>query len=136
MSSCRCGWAGAARPSGATPSCASGCSRSSARSWTSASASCSWRVSSSFDWPDPGPRERTGSSRSAGPFRPYEWLQAQDDALVALEADTTADLNELPAMPKRFDRGADLVLAPVYAPGGPGISDLGDFAAYSAVKSP
>jgi dolichol-phosphate mannosyltransferase len=40
------------------------------------------------------------------------------DAIVTLEADTTSDLDDLPAMLEAFDRGADVVLASVYAPGG------------------
>jgi dolichol-phosphate mannosyltransferase len=41
-----------------------------------------------------------------------------DDAIVTLEADNTSDLNDLPAMMEKFDEGADIVLASVYAPGG------------------
>jgi dolichol-phosphate mannosyltransferase len=41
-----------------------------------------------------------------------------DDAIVTLEADTTSDLDDLPKMLELFDRGYDLVLASVYAPGG------------------
>jgi dolichol-phosphate mannosyltransferase len=40
------------------------------------------------------------------------------DAIVTLEADTTSNLGDLPAMMERFDAGADVVLASVYAPGG------------------
>jgi dolichol-phosphate mannosyltransferase len=40
------------------------------------------------------------------------------DPIVTLEADTTSDLDDLPAMLELFDRGYDLVLASVYAPGG------------------
>jgi dolichol-phosphate mannosyltransferase len=40
------------------------------------------------------------------------------DAIVTIEADTTSDLDDLPTMLEEFDRGADLVLASVYAPGG------------------
>jgi dolichol-phosphate mannosyltransferase len=40
------------------------------------------------------------------------------DAIVTLEADTTSDLDDLPEMLELFDRGYDLVLASVYAPGG------------------
>jgi dolichol-phosphate mannosyltransferase len=43
---------------------------------------------------------------------------SDDDAIVTLEADTTSDLRDLPAMMERFDAGADVVLASVYAPGG------------------
>jgi len=43
---------------------------------------------------------------------------SDDDAIVTLEADTTSDLGDLPKMMERFDQGADLVLASVYAPGG------------------
>ncbi|HEY1358488.1 MAG TPA: glycosyltransferase [Thermoleophilaceae bacterium] len=43
---------------------------------------------------------------------------SDDDAIVTLEADTTSDLNDLPAMLEQFERGADVVLASVYAPGG------------------
>lgn len=45
--------------------------------------------------------------------------ESQDgDAIVTLEADNTSDLNDLPRMLERFDEGADVVLASVYAPGG------------------
>jgi dolichol-phosphate mannosyltransferase len=43
---------------------------------------------------------------------------SDDDAIVTLEADTTSDLRDLPRMLELFDRGADVVLASVYAPGG------------------
>ena len=43
---------------------------------------------------------------------------ADDDAVVTLEADTTSDLRTLEPMLARFDRGADVVLASVHAPGG------------------
>jgi dolichol-phosphate mannosyltransferase len=43
---------------------------------------------------------------------------ADDDAIVTLEADNTSDLDDLPAMMERFNAGADIVLASVYAPGG------------------
>ena len=43
---------------------------------------------------------------------------SDDDAIVTLEADTTSNLGDLPEMMKRFDQGADVVLASVYAPGG------------------
>jgi dolichol-phosphate mannosyltransferase len=43
---------------------------------------------------------------------------SDDDAIVTLEADTTSDLSDLPRMLEEFDRGADVVLASVYAPGG------------------
>ncbi len=43
---------------------------------------------------------------------------ADDDAIVTLEADNTSDLDDLPALMGRFEAGADLVLASVYAPGG------------------
>ncbi|HEX4753205.1 MAG TPA: glycosyltransferase [Solirubrobacterales bacterium] len=43
---------------------------------------------------------------------------SDDDAIVTLEADTTSNLGDLPAMMERFDAGADIVLASVYAPGG------------------
>jgi dolichol-phosphate mannosyltransferase len=43
---------------------------------------------------------------------------ADDDAIVTLEADNTSDLSDLPKMLEQFDRGADVVLASVYAPGG------------------
>jgi dolichol-phosphate mannosyltransferase len=42
----------------------------------------------------------------------------EDDPIVTLEADTTSDLDDLPAMLSLFERGYDLVLASVYAPGG------------------
>src|SRR4029079_7383803 len=42
---------------------------------------------------------------------------SDDDAIVTLEADTTSNLGDLPEMMKRFDQGADVVLASVYAPG-------------------
>jgi dolichol-phosphate mannosyltransferase len=41
-----------------------------------------------------------------------------DDAIVTLEADNTSDLDDLPAMLKKFEEGYDVVLASVYAPGG------------------
>jgi dolichol-phosphate mannosyltransferase len=41
-----------------------------------------------------------------------------DDAIVTIEGDNTSDLDDLPAMLAKFDAGADLVLASVYAPGG------------------
>jgi dolichol-phosphate mannosyltransferase len=41
-----------------------------------------------------------------------------DDAIVTLEADNTSDLDDLPRMLERFNEGADVVLASVYAPGG------------------
>jgi dolichol-phosphate mannosyltransferase len=41
-----------------------------------------------------------------------------DDAIVTLEADNTSDLDDLPRMLEKFDQGADIVLASVYAPGG------------------
>jgi dolichol-phosphate mannosyltransferase len=45
--------------------------------------------------------------------------ESQDgDAIVTLEADNTSDLDDLPAMLGRFNAGADVVLASVYAPGG------------------
>jgi dolichol-phosphate mannosyltransferase len=43
---------------------------------------------------------------------------SDDDAIVTLEADTTSDLGDLPKMLELFDRGNDVVLASVYAPGG------------------
>jgi dolichol-phosphate mannosyltransferase len=43
---------------------------------------------------------------------------SDDDAIVTLEADTTSDLSDLPAMMEKFEAGADIVLASVYAPGG------------------
>jgi dolichol-phosphate mannosyltransferase len=43
---------------------------------------------------------------------------SDDDAIVTLEADTTSNLGDLPKMMERFDAGADVVLASVYAPGG------------------
>jgi dolichol-phosphate mannosyltransferase len=43
---------------------------------------------------------------------------SDDDAIVTLEADTTSSLDDLPAMLAEFDRGHDIVLASVYAPGG------------------
>jgi dolichol-phosphate mannosyltransferase len=43
---------------------------------------------------------------------------SDDDAIVTLEADTTSDLSDLPAMLEKFEAGADVVLASVYAPGG------------------
>jgi dolichol-phosphate mannosyltransferase len=43
---------------------------------------------------------------------------SDEDAIVTLEADTTSDLSDLPQMLERFDEGADIVLASVYAPGG------------------
>jgi dolichol-phosphate mannosyltransferase len=45
--------------------------------------------------------------------------ESQDgDAIVTLEADNTSDLDDLPAMLGKFNQGADVVLASVYAPGG------------------
>jgi dolichol-phosphate mannosyltransferase len=45
--------------------------------------------------------------------------ESQDgDAIVTLEADNTSDLDDLPAMLGQFNKGADVVLASVYAPGG------------------
>jgi dolichol-phosphate mannosyltransferase len=45
--------------------------------------------------------------------------ESQDgDAIVTLEADNTSDLDDLPAMLAKFNAGADVVLASVYAPGG------------------
>jgi dolichol-phosphate mannosyltransferase len=43
---------------------------------------------------------------------------ADHDPIVTLEADTTSDLDDLPKMLELFDRGYDVVLASVYAPGG------------------
>jgi dolichol-phosphate mannosyltransferase len=43
---------------------------------------------------------------------------SDDDAIVTLEADTTSDLTDLPKMMEEFEKGADIVLASVYAPGG------------------
>lgn len=43
---------------------------------------------------------------------------SDEDAIVTLEADTTSDLSDLPRMMDEFDKGADIVLASVYAPGG------------------
>jgi dolichol-phosphate mannosyltransferase len=43
---------------------------------------------------------------------------SDDDAIVTLEADTTSDLTDLPLMMEKFEEGADIVLASVYAPGG------------------
>jgi dolichol-phosphate mannosyltransferase len=43
---------------------------------------------------------------------------SDDDAIVTLEADTTSRLADLPLMLERFEAGADIVLASVYAPGG------------------
>jgi dolichol-phosphate mannosyltransferase len=43
---------------------------------------------------------------------------SDDDAIVTLEADTTSRLADLPRMLELFDRGTDVVLASVYAPGG------------------
>jgi len=43
---------------------------------------------------------------------------SDDDAIVTLEADTTSRLSDLPRMLELFDRGTDVVLASVYAPGG------------------
>jgi dolichol-phosphate mannosyltransferase len=45
--------------------------------------------------------------------------EAQDgDAIVTIEADNTSDLDDLPQMLAKFNQGADVVLASVYAPGG------------------
>ena len=45
--------------------------------------------------------------------------ESQDgDAIVTIEADNTSDLDDLPAMLAKFNAGADVVLASVYAPGG------------------
>lgn len=45
--------------------------------------------------------------------------ESQDgDAIVTIEADNTSDLDDLPTMMAKFNAGADLVLASVYAPGG------------------
>jgi dolichol-phosphate mannosyltransferase len=45
--------------------------------------------------------------------------ESQDgDAIVTLEADNTSDLDDLPGMLGKFNQGADVVLASVYAPGG------------------
>jgi dolichol-phosphate mannosyltransferase len=45
--------------------------------------------------------------------------ESQDgDAIVTLEADNTSDLDDLPTMLGKFNAGADVVLASVYAPGG------------------
>jgi dolichol-phosphate mannosyltransferase len=45
--------------------------------------------------------------------------ESQDGyAIVTLEADNTSDLDDLPAMLGKFNQGADVVLASVYAPGG------------------
>lgn len=41
-----------------------------------------------------------------------------DDAIVTLEADNTSDLDDLPRMLEEFEKGNDIVLASVYAPGG------------------
>jgi dolichol-phosphate mannosyltransferase len=43
---------------------------------------------------------------------------SDDDAIVTLEADTTSDLDDLPRMMEEFEKGADMVLASVYMPGG------------------
>ena len=43
---------------------------------------------------------------------------SDDDAIVTMEADNTSDLDDLPRMLELFDRGYDVVLASVYAPGG------------------
>jgi dolichol-phosphate mannosyltransferase len=41
-----------------------------------------------------------------------------DDAIVTIEADNTSNLDDLGAMLSLFERGTDVVLASVYAPGG------------------
>ncbi len=43
---------------------------------------------------------------------------ADDDAIVTLESDNTSRLADLEPMLQRFEDGADVVLASVYAPGG------------------
>ena len=43
---------------------------------------------------------------------------SDDDAIVTIEGDNTSDLDDLPEMLRRFEAGADIVLASVYAPGG------------------
>jgi dolichol-phosphate mannosyltransferase len=43
---------------------------------------------------------------------------ADDDAIITLEADNTSRLSDLGPMLERFEKGADVVLASVYAPGG------------------
>ena len=43
---------------------------------------------------------------------------SDDDAIVTLEADTPSDLDDLDRMMEEFDKGADIVLASVYMPGG------------------
>ena len=43
---------------------------------------------------------------------------SDDDAIITLEADTTSDLDDIDKMMEQFERGADVVLASVYAPGG------------------
>ena len=51
----------------------------------------------------------------------FRWaltLANNEDAIVTLEADNTADLSILPCMLGRLRDGADLVLASCYAPGG------------------
>jgi dolichol-phosphate mannosyltransferase len=43
---------------------------------------------------------------------------SDDDAIVTIESDNTSDLDDLPTMLALFDKGYDVVLASVYAPGG------------------
>jgi dolichol-phosphate mannosyltransferase len=43
---------------------------------------------------------------------------ADDDAIVTIEGDNTTDLDDLPVMLEAFERGADVVMASFFAPGG------------------
>jgi dolichol-phosphate mannosyltransferase len=59
-----------------------------------------------------------GAAVQSGLLTALELAESEDDAVVTLEGDNTADLDDLANMLDFFARGADLVMASFYAPGG------------------
>src|SRR3954452_7850580 len=59
-----------------------------------------------------------GSAVESGLLRALELAGSDDDAVVTIEGDNTADLDDLSTMLDFYARGADLVMASFYAPGG------------------
>jgi dolichol-phosphate mannosyltransferase len=76
-------------------------------------------------WAESHPASLERHPRNLGPgaafisgFRRVLTIARDTDPIVTLEADRTSDLQILPEMLRRFDTGAQVVLASVYHPGG------------------
>jgi dolichol-phosphate mannosyltransferase len=59
-----------------------------------------------------------GAAVQSGLLKALAMAESEDDAVVTLEGDNTADLDDLSTMLDYFARGSDLVMASFYAPGG------------------